>query len=304
MSHQPNSNRNANTFEPVDPLWIIKALGVTFAIALVLAYVTLCTVFWFHQWQLVLHPSRDVPATPAALSLPFTEVHFAAANSGEPQLYGWWVPSDTPEATSLTALVLRDGDGSLSKTLPIIRDLHAAHLNVFVFDYRGYGLSAGQHPTQDSMRHDAESATVYLGLTRSIRLNTVVLYGTGVGASLAVNLCKTIQPANPFPAIILESPNGDLADTAAADIRSHIIPVHLLFHEDFPLAKPLATLTTPKLLISYAIPNEPTPPAFLHAADPKMTVELPISPAASVALHDTLLRFLDSYTIQQPTNLH
>ena len=156
----------------VEVAWILKALAAVFVVALLCAYATICVLFSHAQWQLVLHPSRTVATTPAALNLPFTEVHFGVDETGVPQLTGWWLPSDT--TTTNTALILHSGDGNLANALPSAQLLHAQHLNVLLFDYRGYGKSLGQHPTQSSMQADAADALTYLTTTRSIPATSAV----------------------------------------------------------------------------------------------------------------------------------
>ena len=260
----PKSPRLAPRYDPqrgnqppdmiplVEVSWILKALAVVVLVALLCAYITMCVLFSHGQWQLVLHPSRTVAATPASLNLPFTEVHFGVDETGIPQLTGWWIPADSSATgtTNNTALILHAADGNLADALPSAQLLHAQHLNVLLFDYRGYGQSLGQHPTQSSMQADAADALTFLTTTRSIPATSIVIYGTGLGASLAVHLCAQ----NPWiPALILQSPDGDLTDRAAHDPRSKIVPFKFLFNQTFPLASPLQTLPTPKLLL-------PTPP--------------------------------------------
>ena len=237
--------------ELIDPRWILKALAITFAAAFLCAYATLCILFARSQWQLVLHPSRTVATTPAALHLPFTAVRFGVDNTGQPQLTGWWIPSDS--TTPNTALILHSGDGNLADALPSAQILHSQHLNVLLFDYRGYGQSLGPNPTQASMQSDAATALTYLTTTRSIPADSIVVYGTGLGASLAVHLCAH----NPqLPALILQAPDGDLTDRARHDPRSKIVPFTLLFDQPFPLATPLSTLPTPHLILN---PGTTTP---------------------------------------------
>ena len=291
--HNPNAPQ---TFELVELGWILKALGGIFALALVCGYITLCVVYSRTQWQLVLHPSRIIATTPAAVGLPFTEVRFGVDDSGQPQLDGWWVPGDSP--SDPVVILLHKGDSDIGDALPIAQSLNNARLNVLLFDYRGYGLSGGQHPTEATMEADTDSALTYLTGTRGIPASSIIAYGNGVGGSLAVRLC-TEHPQ--IAALILEAPDGDFRARAQADDRSRLFPVSLLFHEDFPLAEPLRTLPTPKLLISYSAQPAPAPEVFQRASDPKMTVELPVSPASSI--HESLSRFLSSYVTRPPASL-
>jgi pimeloyl-ACP methyl ester carboxylesterase len=186
-------------------------------------------------------------------------------------------------------LLLHDGKGNMTDALPQAHTLHDVNLNVLLFDYRGFGQSGGSHPTQAMMQADAESALAYLLDKRHINSRSILVYGKGLGASLAVTLSAAHHE---LPAIILESPLGDTQSQLLHETRTKLIPVRLLFHEQFPLAAPLQTLTTPKLIINYAA----TPIALdrNQIADPKMTVMLP-TPNDTTALHNTLRRFLDTY---------
>jgi hypothetical protein len=186
-----------------------------------------------------------------------------------------------------TVLFLHGADGSISDALPRAFTLHNAHLNVLLFDYRGYGHSAGRHPVQATMQQDAEAALNFLTHREGVPASRIIVYGQGIGASFAVQLAA--QHPN-IPAIILDAPDGDLLDRAAHDPRSRLIPARLLFHETFPLAQQLHTLHTPKLLISY---TSSTPVALANAADPKTTIELP-SPT-DPKLIPAIQRFLDLY---------
>jgi hypothetical protein len=285
----------------VEVRWILTALAAVFAVALLCAYTTICVLFSHSQWQLVLHPQRTVAATPSSLGLNFTEVHFGADATGQPQLDGWFIPSDNPTSAQSptnapTALLLHSGDGSMADALPQATALHNVHLNVLLFDYRGFGHSSGQHPTEASMQADAETALTYLTSTRSIPISSIVLYGNGVGGSLAVRLSAE-HPA--LPALILQSPDGDFETRVRQDVRSRLVPVSLLFDQNFPLADPLHKLTTPKLLISTT--NGPAPLELQRAADPKTTVEL--QPTDTTALHQSLTSFLSANLQRPPTPL-
>lgn len=263
----------------------MKALFTVVVVALILAYGTLCLLFSQGQWQLVLHPSRTVAATPAAVGLAFSEIHFFPGPSGEPQLDGWLIPANS---AAPTALMLHGGDGSMADALPDALTLHNAGLNVLLFDYRGFGRSAGRHPDESSMQDDSDAALQFLTATQHTPLPSIVVYGSGLGASLAVRLATNHHE---IPAIILDSPDGDFEERARNDPRARLVPTRWLFHQTFPLAAPLQQLTTPKLLITFNA-QQPSP-ALQHAADPKITVELPTRDDA--ALVTAVQRFVDQY---------
>jgi pimeloyl-ACP methyl ester carboxylesterase len=277
-------------YEVVDPRWLLKAGGIAFAVALLCAYGTLCWLFYQGQWQFALHPSRAVAKTPASLGLQFQPIRFAVDATGQPQLSGWFIPSDTPSA--LTALMLHSGDGDISNALPTAQLLHTARLNVFLFDYRGFGASLGDHPTEALMQVDAEYALNYLTTTRGLAPSQIIPFGQGIGASLATRLCAQHHD---LPALILDSPTGDIEASIAHDARSKFIFTSLFLREHFALTGPLSKLTTPKLIISHT--GDIIPLNIRTAADPKVTVELRLHD--DVLYVQTLTRFLDLYAPSQ-----
>jgi hypothetical protein len=274
--------------EKVDPIWLLKAVAATIALAILCGYLALCLLFYQGQWQLVLHPTRTSSAPASIDGAPFQLLHFGPGDSAIPQLTGWWIPAAAPARyANTTLLFLPPGDGSLANSLPTLAALHHLGINVFAFDYRGYGQSANTHPNQQKMIQDAESAWTYLTSSRHIPPNLIILYGTGTGASLAASLA-TSHPA--IPALILDSPHTDLLEVAQHDPRSSLLPASLLFHENFPLAAPLQTLHTPKLLLSK---SGQLPTAYRTAVGPKITIEFTTPTEALYT--QALTRFLDQY---------
>ena len=282
--------RTKSTTEPitVDPIWLLKAGAITVLAAIFCAWLTLCGLFYQGQWQLVLHPSAIVDKTPATLGLPFDPISFAVNDSGTPQLTGWYLPAGPGARFSKTTILfLHDGAGSLADTLPQLQQLHALGLNIFAFDYRGYGLSVHSHLSNAHLSADAESAYQYLAETKKLNPKQIIPFGDGIGASLALEIAQN-HPRT--PAIIAENPVPDLLQKAKTDPRSHLVPVGLLYNNPFDLSA-LSTLPTPKLLI--APPNSPRiTNLYKQAASPKtiLTTDGPLTEA--------IKRFIDEY---QPT---
>lgn len=281
--------------ESVEPIWLIRALGLTLVAAAICAWITFCFLFYQGQWQLVLHPKRTTAAPQTIGGAPYDLVHFGTDASAEPQLTGWWIPAP-PNARYETAtiLFLPAGDGSLADSIPTLAALHDIGINIFAFDYRGYGQSAATHPNQQKMTQDADTAWLYLTASRHILPSDIVPYGTGVGASLAAHLATD---HGAIPGIVLDAPSGDLLDTALRDPRTHLVPARMLFHERFPLAASLSALKTPKLLLWH--PGDESP-AIRSSSDPKITVELRHGPVDSDGQYtQAIARFLDQYVGQR-----
>lgn len=277
--------------EDIDPRWILKALVITVMLAILCGYLSFCLLFYQGQWQLVLHPTRTSISQSPVAGAPAELIRFGPDESAVPQLTGWWIPAAPGSRyASTTILYLCGASGSLADSTAPLTTLHTLGINVFAFDYRGYGQSAATHPSQLNMTEDANAAWSYLSTSRIIPAQHIVPYGVGVGASLATRLAAT-HPA--ISALILESPQADLLDVALRDPRTSLLPTRLLFHEIFPLAAPLGELHTPKLLLTTGT----TSPAFNTAANPKLKADLPASPTlyTQPAYLETITRFLDQY---------
>jgi alpha-beta hydrolase superfamily lysophospholipase len=270
--------------EIVSGRWLAKGFGIVALAALICSYLSLCLLYYLGQWQIVLHPD---PAA-AKQTAPPGLIHFGTDETGRPQLTGEWLPAgEDSHYGQLTILLLPAGDGSRKNAEATVHALHDIGLNVFSFDYRGYGLSATVHPSQQRMTDDANSAWRYLTGSRGVPATKIIPYGIGTGASLAAALAAAHHE---IQAVILDRPHVDLRDFAAADRRSGLLPTGMLFHEHFPLAAPLTSLATPKLLISK---QGKTYPAFASAGSPRMSVELSESSGPLFAY--AVRRFIDQY---------
>ena len=115
-------------------------------------------------------PSR--PLRPSA-GMKYDEISFDATETGILQLNGWWIPAEpTRRYAADTLLLLHDGSGSLSDTLPQLQALHNLGINIFAFDYRGFGKSLNVHPSEASTYEDADAAWRYLTDTRHLSPST------------------------------------------------------------------------------------------------------------------------------------
>lgn len=288
----PRPYGNARAPETVDPKWLLKAFGLVVAVALLMGYATLCLLFYQGQWQLILHPgAAPHPGAQQSGTVPADAqiTHFGPDATATPQLIGWWIPAAARAPyRHLTLLYLRGGDGSLRDDMAALNALHAAGLNLLAFDYLGFPATSSRHPTEQHMTEDTEAAWQYLLADKHIVPQTIIPYGIGVGASLAVHLAGEHRE---IPAVILDAPAGDLLDSALRSPTGYLVPVRLLFRERFPLQDPLVKLATPKLILSRGSTEAPV---ARRAADPKFTVDLP--PTSSPAAFQTALsRFLDQY---------
>lgn len=221
--------------------WLLAAIAIAIPAAAFCAWAVLCLLFWQGSWQLLYHPAFAITRTPATVGLPFDAVGFATTDTGAPQLQGWWIASP---GARYTVLYLHGQDGNLSNTVDALAALHAANVNVFAFDYRGYGQSLFARPSEARWRQDAESALQYLTGTRHIDSHSIVLDGSALGANLALTLAAS-HPE--LAGVVLESPIDAPVNAIFTDPRAHLVPARLLVSDRYDMESPAAPLRIPSL---------------------------------------------------------
>jgi pimeloyl-ACP methyl ester carboxylesterase len=274
----------------VSARWLIPAIASLVIVALVCAWLTLCLLFWQGSWQLLYRPTSAVTRTPASIGLSFDVIQFADTKAGIPQLRGWWIPAATQ--ARYTALYLHGATGNLSDTVDDLARIHAPGLDVFAFDYRGYGQSQFEHPSETRMREDVKAAIVYLTDTRHIGASSIVLIGKDLGANLAL---QTAAAHPDFAGVVLESPLDNPVSAVFNDPRARIVPAHALVRDRWDTNSPAASLLIPSLWL-YWTPTrqeEYQPLAYQASKSRKSLVWLTDAPGSENDFHLALSRWLD-----------
>ena len=268
--------------------WLFAALLLTILAAVLCGYCTLGLLFYQGQWQLLFHPSRTLSDTPLRHGVPFDNIELSVPGSSHQHLNAWWMPaaSASPYATD-TVLYLHDARGSLSGTVPALLTLHHLGINVLAFDYRGFGLSDGRHPTERLATADSIAVWTWLTDTRHIPPGRIVIDGDGVGTVFAVDLAARFAPAG----VVLEDPAPTARHIFSTDARARILPLWLLQNEFLDPAPRLARIHAPLLFLDRA--GDPSRTRALYSAAPYPKQIFDLRNASSATGSEVLRRFFD-----------
>jgi fermentation-respiration switch protein FrsA (DUF1100 family) len=156
------------------------------------------------------------------------------------RLHGWFFPSNK---SNTTLLWFHGNAGNITHRLDNVKMLKRLNLNIFIFDYRGYGKSEGE-PNEKGIYLDSQAAYDWLIKIKKIIPRNIILFGRSLGGAFAIEVASKNSAAG----IILESV--------------------------FPSAKKMAKEMFPVLPLSWAIksrfdsigkiPNLKLPKLFLH----------------------------------------
>lgn len=216
-----------------DP-WRVVLLVVLVPAGLYLLY---AAFLFFFQAKFVYYPQDKLWSTPASIGLPYEPVSLVTSDGIT--LSAWFVPAEDPRGT---VLFCHGNAGNISHRLESIEIFYQLDLNVFIFDYRGYGQSAGR-PSEQGTYGDAEAAWTYLVQERGIAPSDIVLFGRSLGGAVAAWLAQERAPG----ALILESTFTSVPDLAAK--LYPIFPVRLLARFRYDARHYLANVDCPVLVV-------------------------------------------------------
>ena len=171
--------------------------------------------------------------------LPLEEVWFRAEDGT--RLFGWFLPAPGNE-TGPVLLWAHGNAGNILHRLDNLAELHRWGLNVFLFDYRGYGRSGGV-PSEKGLYLDVLAAYDHLANDRKIPSARIIAFGRSLGAAVAGELARR----RPVAGLILETPFPSVE--AVARRLLHGLPAHLLLKSRFDLAARLREIHVPVLVL-------------------------------------------------------
>ncbi|PHS56923.1 MAG: alpha/beta hydrolase [Sulfurimonas sp.] len=234
-------------------------------IILTCAYIILIVLLYTYQSKLVYFPSKNINTNPEAIGLVYESIIFQADD--KTKLHAWYIPK---KGAKTTLLFLHGNGGNISHRLDSIKIFNSLEMNVFIFDYRGYGNSEGETNEQNTY-DDARSAWNYLLNNKKIKAEDIIIFGRSLGGTIAANLASSLKAK----AIILES-----TFTTAKEFASDVYPFvpGFLVHFTYETTRYLKDINYPILIIHSEdddiIPFKYAKAIFENANEPKKFVKI------------------------------
>lgn len=233
---------------------------------LLLGLVLLNSCMYLQQSSMIFFPYATLDQTPAEWGLVYEDV-FVDTEDGV-RLHGWYIPR---HGSKQALLFFHGNAGNISHRGASVEIFHRLGLNVFIFDYRGYGKSQGK-PDEKGLYKDARAAWRYLSKERGFGQEEIILFGRSLGGAVAAELAAEIQPGG----LILES-----TFSSAKDVANAVFPVlsRLIFlRYDFDTAAHVRRVACPVLVLhspdDEIIPFRLGEKVFQAANEPKSFVKM------------------------------
>ncbi|WP_340643525.1 alpha/beta hydrolase [Phormidium pseudopriestleyi] len=243
---------------------------------LAIAYFGACLFLYLRQNRLIFFPAQVIETTPAELELQYEEVWIPVSQkSGKVErIHGWWIPSETPNSHIL--LYLHGNGVNIGANVNHAARFHQLGFSVLLIDYRGYGLSEGSFPTENTVFVDAETSWNYLVRDRGISPEQIFLYGHSLGGAIAVELAIRQPDA---AGVIVQSSFTSMREMVDYRFNFWMFPIDLLLTHRFDSRAKMSQLQIPILFIHGTadpeIPSEMSEQLYQIAPEPKRLFLVP-----------------------------
>lgn len=150
------------------------------------------------------YPDDEDYDSPHRVKLAFEEVQFKSAD--DTQLSGWFIPAKGAESAHQakgTVVHMHGNAQNMTTHWQFAQWLPSRAYNLFVFDYRGYGMSEGI-PDPRGVFEDAIAALDYLRSRTDINTERLFVFGQSLGGMLAI-AAASASPAG-ICAVLAEAP--------------------------------------------------------------------------------------------------
>jgi fermentation-respiration switch protein FrsA (DUF1100 family) len=188
-----------------------------------------------HEFWLDVNDGKTVPARTA----------IPVAKDGAAQwIHAWWMPAANSDAPTL--LYLHGARWNLTGSTWRTQKWREAGFSVLAIDYRGFGLSEGDVPSEKGAYEDAAAAWAWLK-AKQPDASKRIIYGHSLGGAVAIELATHVQP-NEAAGLITESTFTSIADMTKT-FKWGFLPVGFLITQRFDSESKIAKVKLPKIFV-------------------------------------------------------
>ena len=197
--------------------------------------------------ELVFRPIREAAGWYSGMPDGAQELYLPLGEGAETQrIHAWWWPDDDPKAP--VVYYLHGARWNLTGHLSRISQLRRFGFSVFAIDYRGFGKSDGDVPSEASVYEDARAGWQWL-VRREPDASRRFIYGHSLGGAIAVDLAVRLSVEGAGArGLIVESSFTSLADMAA-ELSNGWLPGGLLLSQKFDSIEKIRQIRMPVLIV-------------------------------------------------------
>jgi fermentation-respiration switch protein FrsA (DUF1100 family) len=205
-----------------------------------------CAALVTQERELTFRPIREVSGWFAGLPSDVREFYLPLSEApGAERLFTWYWPNENPSAPTL--LYLHGVRWNLTAHLRRIENLRSFGFSVMAIDYRGFGKSDGEMPSEEGVYDDAAAAWRWL-VSQEPDPRKRFIYGHSLGTAVATQLAVDKGAADGMGGLILEGGFTSLPEMARA-LAPSWFPVDWFVTQKFATLEKIAKVPAPVLLV-------------------------------------------------------
>ena len=159
------------------------------------------------------------------------------------RLHGLWLPAERRAADGPVLLYLHGARWNVAGSAPRIRRLQQLGFSVLAIDYRGFGKSTRELPSEDMACEDARAAWAWLAAHYGARPRYV--FGHSLGGAIAIDLASRVEDEQ---GVIVEGTFTSIPDVANS-MKWGWLPVGPLITQRFESVKKVDSVHSPLLVV-------------------------------------------------------
>ncbi|HEY2561061.1 MAG TPA: alpha/beta hydrolase [Caldimonas sp.] len=175
-------------------------------------------------------------------------IEHVSASAGRPiRLHGLFAPNASADAPLL--LFLHGARQNLGRSVFRIEQMRDLGFSVLAIDYRGFGASSDEPPSEAGVLEDAAAAWHWLGAHR--RERPCYVFGHSLGGAVALQLAAALADAP-----MAEAPKGVIVEGTFTSIRDMFgtfkwgwLPISMLITERFDSLATVPRIKAPLLVV-------------------------------------------------------
>ena len=262
---------------------VLKWLLIVVIVSII-TYISICIFLILVQQRFIFFPSSVIQITPENVNLSYEDVWLSVfQKKGKlEKIHGWWIPGLSYRSDFQYVVLFFHGNSSnIGGNVQNAYRFHKLGFDVLLIDYRGYGRSTGDFPSEAQIYQDIEIVWNYLVNQRQINPQNILVYGQSLGGSIAIELA-TRHPQ--MAGLIIQSSFTSMENMV--NYRGgyyKFFPIKLILHQKFDSLSKLRKLDIPILLVHGK--DDVSVPAYmseqLFAVSPAKIKDLYIVPGAN-----------------------
>jgi alpha-beta hydrolase superfamily lysophospholipase len=270
-----------------------RSVSVSIAAVGVAAIVGGCAALDVKQREWIFNPSKGdwggfsgLPAGSQEFWLDVTTGRQVASRAEIPAdkeggqaryIHAWWMPAagSTDAAQAPTLLYLHGARWNLTGSTWRTGKWREAGFSILAIDYRGFGQSEGDMPSEKQAYEDAQAAWAWLK-SRQPDPQKRLIYGHSLGGAVAIELATHVKPGE-AAGLITEATFTSISEMIKTS-QWGFLPVSFLITQRFESQRKIAQVKLPKLFIhgtaDRIVPWRMSQELYEAAAEPKRLIKV------------------------------